>query len=104
MITITTTEKWVEFDSMEMPVKETDNVIFLALTLERKGEITIGFEFGKIEDNDFKRNSNTFLEMSATLQKTSQEIEAYSYNQLHADAKAYLEFHCISPNTTFDIL
>lgn len=108
MIKINTTESWIEFDSIPHPIKSDDSICFLSLKLEKRNAIEIGFDFGKIIDGDFVSNSKyqhaVTCAIKSEVSKTDQEIKDYSFNQLHLDAKEYLETHCISPNTTFAIL
>jgi len=108
MINITTTEKWIEFDNMDNPVKADFNKIWLGLSMNQRGKIDINFTFGKIEQQLNEANelepyfSKSSYEFDYSLTKTDEEIKTYSYNQLHTDAKAILDAICLS-GATFTI-
>lgn len=105
MINITTTEKWIELDNLEHPVKSDFNKIWLGLSLIERGKVSINFKFGKIETRVNEENENEMYfnpsqyEFDYSQVKTDAEIKAYSYDQLHLDAKAILESICLSEAT-----
>lgn len=49
MITVTTKEKWVEFDFAQVPIKGELNKVWLGLNMALKGQVEISFRFGKID-------------------------------------------------------
>ena len=49
MINITTSEKWIELDNMDNPVKSDFNKVWLGLSMTKRGSVYINFMFGKIE-------------------------------------------------------
>lgn len=105
MINITTSEKWIELDNMDNPVKSTYDKVWLGLSMTKRGSVDINFMFGKIEQQMNGNNeleayfSKSNYEFDYSVIKTDAEIKAYSYDQLHTDAKAILETICLSEAT-----
>ncbi len=128
MITITTTEKWIEFKGLSSPIKGELNKVWLGVTLANKGSADLSLRFGKIDtrqvidtpavaeiiDGNLVNKEATFKEekyfdfytpvlIVKELKKPDEEIKAYSYNQAHEDALALLQELIITENTTFAI-
>lgn len=132
MITITTTEKWMEFKGLSSPIKGELNKVWLVVTLANKGSVNLSLRFGKIDTKQVidvpaveevrdETGEITVVGKEATFKdekyfdfytpvlivkefkKTDEEIKAYSYNQAHEDALALLQELIITENTTFSI-
>lgn len=100
MIKLNTTEKWIELDKLENPIKAEFDTIWVKLSLEERNRVTLGFDFGKMTEiegvNTFVKSGHGFY---YPVSKTDAEIKTYSYDQLHLDAKAILEAICLSEVT-----
>jgi hypothetical protein len=106
MITIATTEKWIEFSNLENPIKaEFDRIWLSNIDISRRGNVTIKCVFGKIEQRLNESNEpEPYFNPSQygfeySLSKTDEEVKGYGYDQLHTDAKAILETICLSQAT-----
>lgn len=110
MINISTTDKWIELDNMEHPIKAEFNRVWLAgIDISQRGQVIIKCTFGKIDqrkndngelENYFNPSQHTF---DYPIAKTDLQVKGYGYDQLHADAKAILEAICLS-EVTFTIV
>ena len=94
MIIIETTEKYLEFDFIPDVIKAELKYVWLELYAMVRNKLTIGFKFGKQNANGvIDSYTQTFC---VVLDKTDEEIENYTFTQLHFDGKTILENSCKS--------
>lgn len=127
MITINTTEKWLEFSFSLNPIKKELDKVWLCIKVVNKGSIDLGFRFGKIDTTEVEvapavaevRDETGTITQEAvaalmgtksefdfytqefvvTLPKTNEEIKTYSFEKAHEDALVVLKEACKSKAT-----